>query len=312
MPSRAQALDRDALALERAEDRAARQVAQAYNNARRELVATLLERWSAPGVMTPGQAVELFRRLGLVTMIDGRLRTLEQEVGLVLRGIVTSSTETALEAMAQQLALLPVELRPNIANFVQIDTALIERFVPVAMNDIRAITGTMSSQLTSAVQNGLIQGESFPNLIHRLMASVPTGEQPAIWNNGRNSAELMTRRLVITANNSAKISALDQVNQQGGVQVKKQWNSVINERTTDCYLRAHGQIREVNERFRLTGTPRFASELLSPPGHWRCRSSVTMYHPVFERGGLTTPNMEKSAAAELKRRDANGNRGKEL
>lgn len=309
MPSRARELDRDALLLEREENRAARQVAQAYNAARRELVDSLLQRWTG-GVMTPDQAVELFRRLGLVTTIDSRLRQLEREVGTVLRGIVSSSTESALEAMLQQLALLPADMRPAVANFVGIDAALIEQFVPVALQDIRSITGTMTGQLTSAMQNGLIQGQSFPDLVRRLMASVPTGEQPAIWRNGANSAELMTRRLVITANNAAKLASLNQVNRQGGVRVKKQWNSVINERTTDCCLRAHGQIREVNEPFKLTGTPRFANELMSPPGHWRCRSSITMYHEIFERGGLTTPNMEKSAAAELKRRESQA--GKEL
>lgn len=42
----------------------------------------------------------------------------------------------------------------------------------------------------------------------------------------------------------------------------------LDERTTDCCLRVHGQIVGMREPFTLTGTPRFADRVMRPPFHW--------------------------------------------
>lgn len=49
---------------------------------------------------------------------------------------------------------------------------------------------------------------------------------------------------------------------------KRQAVAALDERTTDCCLRVHGQVVGLNEDFRLTGTPRFADRLRNPPFHW--------------------------------------------
>lgn len=303
MPQRSATLERNQLLLERAETQAARQVAQAYNVARRELLATLLERWTGAGTLTPNQAADLLRRLGLLQSIDGRLLELERAVGVILRGVVNSSAELAVEQIARELALLPLELRPNVSQFSMLDDALIEQFIPVVTEEVRTIAASTMAQLRRELQNGLIQGEGFPDLVRRLMSATPTGEGPAVWRNGQLSAERMVRRTVITANNASKEAALQAINREGTVQVQKQAVASIGPNTTKCCLRVHGQIRDVGEPFDLTAEPRFARRMMHPSFHWGCRTSEVMYHPVFERGGLTTANMRSSAAAELKRRE---------
>lgn len=304
MPSRAAALDRNALLLERAEDRAAREVAHAYNAARRELVDYLLRTWTGSSTLLPRDAVDLFRRLALLSGIDERLRELERQTGTILRGVVSSQAEIALEQLGREMALLPPSYRVGIASFAAIEAPLVETFLPAVLSDAQAIPRSVLATLTRELQNGLIQGESFPDLVRRLMASTPTGTGPAVWRNGQLSAELMTRRTVITAANQAKLSSLNAVNGRGETQVQKQAIAAIQGRTTDTCLRVHGQIRDVGEPFDLTGTPRFADRMMSPSFHWNCRTSVAMYHPLFERGGLTTSNMRSSAQAELRRRAA--------
>jgi hypothetical protein len=134
-------------------------------------------------------------------------------------------------------------------------------------------------------------------------ADVATGA--SVWRRGQTSAELMIRRLTITTANAAKNDALRQMNAQGGTQVRRQAIAVISPETTDCCIRVHGQIVDIDEPFTLTGTPRFADQMMHPSFHYNCRSSIAMYHPIFEQGGLTTESMQSAAQAELRRRQNN-------
>ena len=306
MAGRSTLLDRHATALERVEEAQARQVAAAYRKARQEILDRLVTRWHGTDLLTPEQAASLLRQSGLLQQIDARLLQLEAELGVNLRSIVTSSSELALEQVRQELALLPASLRPGPQMFGTINTRMIERFVPVAMQDVQLGTRSLSLTLQRELQTGLIQGQSFDSLVKRVMSATPGDLGVSVWRRGEVSAELATRRLVITAENMSKQAALEEVHQELP-EVQKQWISAIGPNTTDCCLRAHGQIQPLDQPFELTGTPRFADQLMSPPGHWNCRSSIALYHPIFERGGLTTANMRKSAAAQLaKSRDAKG------
>ena len=303
MPQRQQVLDRNLLLLERHETAALRRVAAAYRKVRQEIVSQLIQTW--PGnVTTPEMAQLAVRRLGLLTQIDARMQELESELGIILRDVVSSSSELAVEQIRREIDGLPPTLRPDDLSqmFGLIDTRMVERFVPIAMGDLQLATRATTLQLQRELQTGLIQGESFDVLVRRLMASTPTGQGAAVWANGQLSAERMVRRTVITANNGAHQEAI----RETAVfvpEVKKQWFSAIGKKTTDCCLRAHGQIVTVDEPFVLTGTPRFADRMLYPPGHWNCRSTSAMYHPIFEQS-LYTDSLRQAARVELQRRQS--------
>lgn len=297
MPSRANAIELNLSALESAENRAARQVAAAYNQARRELLDAILSAWGQNRVLDGRDAVRLLQRLAILQQVDGRLLQLERQLGVILRDIVVSQDEIALTALQRELALLPADIRPNVAQFATVDTALVEEFLPIALDDVQLGTGALRATLRRELQSGLIQGESFPNLVARLMAT----SEPSTWRNGALSAERMTRRLVITANNAAKNAYLTRAREELP-DIRKQAVASISSRTTDTCIRVHGQIQDVDRPFVLTGEPKFAREMMHPAFHWNCRTAETMWHPAFERSGLTTANMRSSAEAELKRR----------
>ncbi len=157
-----------------------------------------------------------------------------------------------------------------------------------------------TTQSQREIQTGLLQGESIPDLIRRLMSTEST-TGVSIWARGETSATLSIRRLVITSENAAKNEALRVINSQGGTQVQRQAIAAISPETTDCCLRVHGQIRDVDEPFELTGSPRFADRMLHPSFHWNCRTSIAMYHPIFEQS-YPTSTMRDMARAELQRR----------
>lgn len=297
-------MERNQLLLETAEERAAREVAQVYSQARSELLDLLISRWTGTSTLSPLQNLDLLRRLGLLQAIDARLAELEQKTGRILGGIVNHNSELAVEQIMRELALLPAELRPDLTHFALLDPATIEQFTGVVVGELPGITAAASVALKREIQNGLIQGQSFPEMVRRVMRVQPGGEGPAVWNNSRLSAERLVRRTVITANNQSKQGAMAAINRGGNVKIQKQAVATIGPRTTRCCLRVHGQIRDVDKPFDLTAEPHFARQMMTPAFHWFCRTSVAMYHPVFEQGNMTTASMRASAAAELNRRDS--------
>lgn len=88
----------------------------------------------------------------------------------------------------------------------------------------------------------------------------------------------------------------------------KQAVAAIDERTTDCCLRVHGQVQPLNKPFILHGTPRFADKIDNPPFHWYCRTSQSLYNEKFESKGVTTEEMRRAAIDELKAREETGGR----
>lgn len=297
MPTRKEILERNQRLLETAENAAAKEIARAYSAARRELVADILDRWTVSGVMTPGQAVRVFRSMGLLEAIDRRLEELEQAHGAILRNVLNATDERALLAVGRELSLLPAALRPDLSAFARINAALIEQFLPQALDDAELVGRSLRITVRRELQNGLIQGEAFPSLVRRVFDVA----QPSPFRNGMVSAERGVRRLVITAENAARNAYIGRA-QQDIPELKRQAVAVIQGRTTDTCLRVHGQIVGVDEPFELSGEPRFADSMMHPAFHWNCRTAVAAWHPVFERGGLTTSNMERSAQAELRKR----------
>ena len=80
----------------------------------------------------------------------------------------------------------------------------------------------------------------------------------------------------------------------------KQVVAALDHRTTDCCLRAHGQVVSFSQKFKLTGTPRFADELEWTPFHHYCRSSIVLYLPGYDDG--LTERMVKDARTVLEER----------
>lgn len=77
--------------------------------------------------------------------------------------------------------------------------------------------------------------------------------------------------------------------------------AVIDERTTDCCLRVHGQWQAYGDLFKLTGTPRYADELTGPPFHKWCRTATALVQRQYAADDLTQ-RMRDAARAEINAR----------
>ena len=91
---------------------------------------------------------------------------------------------------------------------------------------------------------------------------------------------------------------VDAAQQQQRITFVRQAVAAIDERTTDCCLRVHGQTAGLRKDFRLTGTPRFANRMRDPPFHWWCRTSVCLVRPEDADDALSQA-MRDAARGEL-------------
>jgi len=65
---------------------------------------------------------------------------------------------------------------------------------------------------------------------------------------------------------------------------KKQAVAALDNRTTDCCLRVHGQVQPFTRPFELTGTPRYADRMDWPGFHPWCRTAGVLYSDDFDFG----------------------------
>ena len=88
---------------------------------------------------------------------------------------------------------------------------------------------------------------------------------------------------------------------------QRQAVAAIDERTTDCCLRVHGQVVELRQPFHTPGTPHFAERQQDPPFHWNCRTTVCLVAREFADDALSM-QMRDAAQAELQARAQTGQR----
>lgn len=280
----------------RQENAIAAQVVDAYERARRDLLARFSDRFdSLPSQPAPEQIRQLANDISLIRAIDTRLAELETELTGIARNGLTTVSELAHNQAAQEILLLAEALGVSFMGFGL--NPLLELTIGPALDQIPGLTAALRSQITASVREMLASGERFRDIINAIYA-----QDGSAFARGRSSAELMIRRAVIQAENNARLIYYEQAQAQiPGL--KKQVIASISSDTTETCLRAHGQIQPLDKPFDISGKPSFGAKQMSPPFHWNCRSSAAPYHPIFERtSSLTTPAMQTASQAELNSR----------
>ncbi len=69
-----------------------------------------------------------------------------------------------------------------------------------------------------------------------------------------------------------------------GNRYKKIAIAIIDDRTTQTCRRVHGQVRNIDQPFHLTGSPRYADYMDYPAFHRWCRTSVALFDERYDDG----------------------------
>lgn len=221
-------------------------------------------------------------RVGLVQDV---LMTLEMQVTEAMRAILLAASGHGAEQAGHSLAAYGVP-----PSYV----------VAPAMTGLEAVTAVVHAQVVS-VQAMVVSGLGDEALIlgdasrMGLLTPGPALREGSRW----IGLDLIGAYVAAIAVSLGRAGDQDEY--------LKQWIAAIDQKTTDCCLRAHGQIQPLNKDFHLTGEPRYADYLPQPPGHWWCRSATALVNRRDVEDQLTQ-QMREAGQTELEARESTGQR----
>lgn len=230
-----------------------------------------------------------------------RLGTLAavQQLAPVILGTAEAFTASQVSTLAKYAPAVAPQTVPTVANAAAI-TQDLETITT-------AWTGILRARMVAEIARlRLTGGDTDP--VSRLLSVQITDGRASVWRIARNSMVNSAALGIWSAANGAAQDVYIQVQDQTGEKYKRQAIAAIDERTTDCCLRVHGQVVGMDQPFHLTGTPRFADYLMAAPFHDFCRTAETLYHPSMESFGITTDEMIESARDEIHARETTGTR----
>lgn len=278
----------------RQENALAQEVVQAYENARRDLLAGFSDRYAALGLNpSPEQIRQLANDVSMIRAIEQRLAQLQAELQITIREGLTGVAGDAYDAAAAEIMVMAGGLGVPFMTFA-IDPNL-ELTIGPALDQVPGLTSTLRSQLLASIREMLASGDRFSDIVKAVFA-----KDQSIFRNGVISAELMVRRAVIQANNNSRLIFYEQAKRQIPGLKKQAVAAANSPDTTETCLRVHGQIQPLDRPFEIVGRPSFGSRQMQPPFHWNCRTSVAPYHPIFEKtSSYSTADMQAEAQREL-------------
>ena len=290
-------LDQAQVSMLRREERTVKSLHRAYATARKNIRAALMDAYETIDSSDPTAVRRLATNVSLFNAITRNMDALEAEFGDLLADSLQDVSSFGIDSVKHEIRALVRELGIPFHGFAIDDIALL--VVRPAVEQIPGIVGSLSSQIIKDLRMGLIEGLRFSDLATRVLS--PAVENSSTFRRGMTSAELMVRRTVNEANNQSRNLFMQGAKEQLPT-LKKQAIAHIGSRTTDTCLRVHGQIKNIDEPYILSGQPSFARKQMLPPFHWNCRTSSAPYMKAWEeRSQLQTADMRKEAQEQTRK-----------
>lgn len=271
-------------------------LAKAIKSSMYETRVALREQFSALGANSP--------------ILPGRI---ESELDVMRASLLASANDrirptqdAAQSFVSDQLAMLS-RFRANIPS--------LDRLIPQAgedqqqtgqilLNIIPRLVDNLRLSLLNELEQLRAAGEDEADIERQMMSPKEAAGRATAWRHGENTLQTEGQRSFWAVANGFVGNLLGAGQRSSGQEWDKQAIAAIDERTTNCCLRVHGQVVNFNAKFKLTGTPRFRDEMQWSPFHYFCRTSVTTYIPEFEGiGEATTDEMRSAARDELAARE---------
>jgi len=254
---------------------------------------------------TTKELYRLFARLGTAEHPRGAILSAYRQARRALRGNI-ANPQAVEEILFNLRMAIETALRATYYNAVNLGNFQAERELsvynlPIAIvtleretqSALSAILSIVDAQIDAARVIAATRDESM--LIGDKMRMGLLSPAPVMRDSARYTA-----LLAIEGHKRATTQALVQADAQD--EYLRQAIAAIDERTTDCCLRVHGQTTTVDGDFILIGTPRYADKVHAPPFHWYCRTAVALV-PNQKKDDELTRAMQDAARSELKARD---------
>ena len=240
-----------------------------------------------------GQVMNIYRkaRRDMSGVLKAKRRTMRGEAQEILqdtrRKLELVTNEVVLEAVAQGRNSALVQLAAYADDGVQ----YLPQMLPALVDDIaQAPLMEFSKQAMQIL--GLIAGGG------DVLTSV-------VGDAGRVGIMQPSPIITVAADTVTKSLATSFANTVGREPAQefgwqKQPIPAIDDRTTETCLNVAGQIVGVDDKFHLTGEPRFADDMDWSPFHWYCRTSIALHLPQYDDG--VTAELRDDVKAEREKR----------
>lgn len=135
-----------------------------------------------------------------------------------------------------------------------------------------------SKKVNAAIQQGILQGQSIPQIAKNLSSSLSSTNQKAMIRTARTA--------MTSAENAGRLEGMKQAEEQG-VQMKKQWLAAKDSRVRDTHARLDGQIVDVDKPFVIDGKEiMYPGDPSAPPEEvYNCRCTLKYIYPQFSKPG---------------------------
>lgn len=131
-----------------------------------------------------------------------------------------------------------------------------------------------AKQITNAAMQGVIQGESIPDIAKRIARD--TGL------NSTKTATRYARTAMAGAHNAGRFERMHEA-QSMGIAIKKKWLATLDGKTRDAHQKLDGQEQEIDKPFKVDGMDiMFPGDPTAPAGLiWNCRCRMINVYPKY-------------------------------
>jgi hypothetical protein len=193
-------------------------------------------------------------------VMKGLRRNLETET----RSLFVDAQQFGIEEAARQLSFFGVKDKVNLKYDSQLPIA-IENGLSAVLSQVEAQEGIIAFTasygeidqiLGDVARVGLLRVSDFSLPVSSVITSL-------IWNAYSKVVEKVQKT-------------------ESKPLFKKQAIAALDQHTTGCCLSVHAQVRKFEDKFHLTGTPRYADYMDWPAFHWYCRTSICLYMEKYD------------------------------
>jgi SPP1 gp7 family putative phage head morphogenesis protein len=134
--------------------------------------------------------------------------------------------------------------------------------------------GWNQTKISNAITQGVIQGESIPQIANRIARDTASSNEKAMVRYARTA--------MTGAQNAGRMEMLHEA-QGMGIKVKKKWLATLDSRTRDAHANLDGQTAEVDEPFKSDlGPIMYPGDFSAHPANvWNCRCTMIYEYPEY-------------------------------
>ncbi len=135
-----------------------------------------------------------------------------------------------------------------------------------------------NKKVVSAIQQGILQGRTIPQIAQSLSSSLAESNMKAMIRTARTA--------MTSAENAGRLEGMKQA-EEDGVMLKKQWLAANDARVRDTHAELNGQIAEVSKPFKSSlGDIMYPGDPTAHPGNvYNCRCTLKYVYPQFSKAG---------------------------